>query len=127
MRNELLAGRSTEELVRWVKNEVPDEFFLKVAPDNVVRVRTDIINWIQSHPNDSDHAKENFATGADGWLVACEQVCGATVVTNEQPAPESKRRVKLPDVCDKFKVPWENTYVMLRKLEVQFFWTERIE
>ena len=41
---------------------------------------------------------DKFATGADGWLVAHARVHGATVVTNEQSAPDSKREIKLPDV-----------------------------
>ena len=58
--------------------------------------------WVQRHPRYFDHAKAKFATGADGWLVACARVQGATVVTNEQSAPESRKEIKLPDVCDRF-------------------------
>ena len=83
--------------------------------------------WVQRHPNYFDHAKAKFATGADGWLVACAQVRGATVVTNEQPAPASRKDVKLPDVCDKFKVPRQSTFVMLRALGAQFDWTGGVE
>ena len=56
----------------------------------------------------------------DGWLVAYARVHGATVVTNEQSAPESKREIKLPDVCDQFGVQHENTFAMLRALKVCF-------
>ena len=95
VRNELLVGRSDEDLFQWVKNDVPEEFFLPVDTDELARVYTDIMMWVQRHPNYFDHAKAKFATGADGWLVACAQVRGATVVTNEQPAPASRRDVKL--------------------------------
>ena len=47
---------------------------------------------------------------------------GATVVTNEQSAPESRREIKLPDVCDQFGVQRENTFAMLRALNVCFDW-----
>ncbi|MDE2795692.1 MAG: DUF4411 family protein [Gemmatimonadota bacterium] len=63
-----------------------------------------------------------FATGADGWLVAYARVHGATVVTNEQSAPESRKEIKLPDVCDRFGVLRANTFAMLRALHVQFDW-----
>jgi hypothetical protein len=42
------------------------------------------------------------------------------VVTNEQPRPDSRSRVLLPDVCDEFKVPYKDTFSMLRELGVQF-------
>ena len=127
VRNELLVGRSDEDLFQWVKNDVPEEFFLPVDTEEVVRVYTEIMMWVQRHPNYFDHAKAKFATGADGWLVACAQVRGATVVTNEQPAPASRKDVKLPDVCDEFKVPRRNTFVMLRALGAQFDWTGGVE
>ena len=127
VRNELLTGRSDEDLFQWVKNDVPEKFFLPVDTDELARVYTEIMMWVQRHPNYFDHAKAKFATGADGWLVACAQVRGATVVTNEQPAPASRKDVKLPDVCDEFQVPRQNTFVMLRALGAQFDWTERVE
>ena len=53
--------------------------------------------WIfrdERHPRYFAHAKAKFATGADGWLVAYARVHGATVVTNEQSAPESRKEIK---------------------------------
>ena len=35
--------------------------------------------WVQRHPKSFDYAKAKFATGADGWLVANEQVHGTTM------------------------------------------------
>lgn len=125
VRNELLAGRKTEDLVQWVRNEVPKEFFLPADTNEVAHVYTEIMLWVQRHPNYFDHAKAKFATGADGWLVAYALVHGATVVTNEQPAPASKKDVKLPDVCDQFEVPRENLFNMLRALSARFDWTKK--
>ncbi len=126
VRNELLVGRSDEDLFLWVKNDVPEELFLQVDTDEIARIYTEIMIWVQHHPNYFDHAKAKFATGADGWLVACALARGATVVTNEQPAPGARRDVKLPDVCDEFKVPRQNTFIMLRALGAQFDWTGRV-
>ena len=126
VRHELLAGRSNEDLFQWVENHVPEQFFLKADADEVGRVYTEIMLWVQRHVTYFDEAKAKFATGADGWLVAYGKVHGSTVVTNEQPAPDSKRVVKLPDVCDEFGVPWENTFVMLRALGAQFDWTGEV-
>ena len=122
VRSELLAGPRTEDLVRWVGDEVPEGFFVPVDIDGVVSVYTDIMMWVQRHPKYLDLAKAKFATGADGWLVAYARVHGATVVTNEQSAPESRREIKLPDVCDQFGVQRENIFAMLRALNVCFDW-----
>ena len=122
VRGELLAGPKTEDLVRWVKDEVPEGFFVPVDTEPVVRAYTDVMMWVQRHPRYFAHAKAKFATGADGWLVAYARVHGAIVVTNEQSAPESRREIKLPDVCDQFGVRPDNTFSMLRALNVNFEW-----
>ncbi|MCY4482820.1 MAG: DUF4411 family protein [Spirochaetaceae bacterium] len=82
---------------------------------SVDRARSELL---AGHP--AEEAK--FATGADGWLVAYARVHRAIVVTNEQSAPESRREIKLPDVCDQFEVKHENTFAMLRALNVSFDW-----
>ncbi len=122
VRGELLAGRKTEDLVVWVRDTLPKTFFLEVDTETVTNVYGDIMLWIQRHPGYFDYAKAKFATGADGWLVAYARVHGMTVVTNEQAAPDSKREIKLPDVCNQFGVAYENTYSMLRHLGIQFNW-----
>lgn len=123
VRSELLAGRKTEDLVQWVRNEVPEALFVGVDTAEVTAAYTDIMVWVQRHPGYYDYAKAKFATGADGWLVAYARVHGATVVTNEQSAPESKKEIKLPDVCTRFGVEYDNTFSMLRALGVRFDWT----
>ena len=96
VRSELLAGRKTEDLVLWVKNDVPDGFFLDTDNEEVAAAYTDVMLWVQRRPLYFDYAKAKFATGADGWLVAYARIHGAVIVTNEQPAPESKRRSSFP-------------------------------
>lgn len=120
VRGELLTGRKTEDLVQWVSNQIPDEFFLEVDEDQVTSAYTEIMLWSQRHTRYFDRAKAKFATGADGWLVAYAKVHGAVVITNEQPAPESKTEIKLPDVCAQFEVRYKDTFVMLRELAVRF-------
>src|SRR5262249_41081232 len=119
VRNELLAGRKTEDLVRWAADEVPGSFFLQADDEDTATVYTEIMLWAQRHPRYFDYAKAKFATGADGWLVAYAKVHGAVVVTNEQPAPDSKREIKLPDVCDQFGVKYSDSFYMLRDLGVR--------
>ena len=120
IRNELLLGRKEENLVQWVKNEVPRSFFHDSDAGDVSAAFTEVMLWVQRNGQYFDRAKAKFATEADGWLVAYSIVHGTVVVTNEQPRPDSRNRVLLPDVCGQFQVPYKDTFVMLRELVVRF-------
>ena len=120
IRTELLAGRKEEDLVQWAATEVPKSFFLDSSAEEVSAAYTDIMLWVQQSRQYYDRAKAKFATEADGWLVAYSMVKGTTVITNEQPRPDSRNRVLLPDVCEQFNVPRKDTFSMLRTLAVRF-------
>lgn len=120
VKSELLAGRKTEDLVLWVKNDVPDEFFLDTDGEGVSSTYTDIMLWVQRSTQFFDNAKAQFATSADGWLVAYAKVHNAVVVTNEQPRAEAKSRVPLPNICEAFEVTYLNTFAMLTALSARF-------
>jgi len=122
VRNELLAGRETEDLVQWVKNDLPAAFFLDTNVEDVVSTFADIMLWVQRNQRYFDRAKAKFATAADGWLVAYAVNHSAIVVTNEQPRPESRNRVLLPDVCTQFNVTYKDTFSMLKALAIHFDW-----
>jgi hypothetical protein len=120
IRNELLLGRKEEDLVRWVTSEVPAAFFLDSNADDVNAAFAEVMLWVQRNARYFDRAKAKFATEADGWLVAYSIVHGTVVVTNEQPRPDSRNRVLLPDVCAQFQVSYKDTFVMLREIAVRF-------
>lgn len=120
IRNELLLGRKEEDLVQWVTNDVPAGFFDDSNTDDVSSAFAEIMLWVQRSARYFDRAKAKFATEADGWLAAYSMVNGTIVVTNEQPRPESRNRVLLPDVCVQFNVPHKDTFAMLRELGIRF-------
>jgi hypothetical protein len=120
IRAELLSGRKEEDLVQWVTNRVPAAFFHDSGAEDVSSAFTEVMLWVQRHGQYFDRAKAKFATEADGWLVAYSMVHGTIVVTNEQPRPDSRNRVLLPDVCVQFQVPYKDTFAMLRQLGVRF-------
>jgi len=122
VKNELLMGTDTDNLVQWVKRHVPSGFFIDTDNGDVAAAYTDVMLWVQRHPNYFDYAKAKFATGADGWLVAYAMVHGVVVVTNEQPRPEAKREIKLPDVCNQFGVVFKDVYFVLRNLKISYKW-----
>lgn len=123
VQQELLTGSPDDDLVRWVSYSVPDDFFHSCGESDVVEAFREIMLWSQRHGQYTDAAKAKFASGADGWLVAYCRVKGTTVVTNEQPAPDSKKEIKLPDVCNQFSTPYTDTFSMLQSLKLQFHFT----
>jgi len=124
VKGELLAGRPTEDLVQWVKSDLPAGFFNGTDDKIVISAYEEIMLWVQRNPQYFDQAKAKFATEADGWLVAYAMAHGATVVTNEQPRPQSRNRVLLPDVCVHFNITPRDTFFMLRDLAIRFTWKE---
>jgi len=120
VRQELLNGSPDDDLVQWVGQSVPATFFHSCGESVVVDAFREIMLWAQRHGQYTDAAKAKFASGADGWLVAYSRVKGTTVVTNEQPAPDSKKEIKLPDVCNRFSTSYADTFAMLRSLKMQY-------
>lgn len=119
-RMELQQGRDDDDLVQWVNDSVPADFFLSTRQTDVAAAYTAVMLWAQRNAQYFDNAKAKFATGADGWLVAYARLHGSVVVTLEESRPESRNQIKLPDVCIQFGVPYENVFTMLRALQVQF-------
>lgn len=57
-----------------------------------------------------------FMASADLRLVAHAMVSGATVVTREQPAPDSKKKSKIPEACNEVEVSWTDPFSAYRAL-----------
>lgn len=123
VQQELLNGSDDDDLVQWVGSAVPKEFFHTCGDSDVVNAFKEVMLWAQRHRQFTDAAKAKFASGADGWLVAFSRVKKTIVVTNEQPAPDSKKEIKLPDVCDAFGVPYCDTFAMLQALCLSYSFT----
>ncbi len=107
--------RGKDELRDWANADFVDAF-LSTNEDDVVDSYAHVMIWAQSQPQYFDAAKAEFARGADGWLVAFAAARQCVVVTQEQPAPDSRNSIKIPDVCNAFGVSWGNTFSMLRGL-----------
>ncbi|GAB4255787.1 MAG: hypothetical protein Kow00129_16550 [Thermoleophilia bacterium] len=123
VKGELHAGRKTEDLVQWVKNELPAGFFIGTDDGSVTSAYGKVMLWVQRRPQYFDQAKAKFATEADGWLVVYAMANDVIVVTNEQPRPQARNRILLPDVCNQFNVEYKDTFAMLKDLAVRFGWT----
>ena len=94
-------ARGNDQLAEWAKSQFADAF-LSTNEADVIESYAKVMKWVQGQARFLDAAKAEFASGADGWLVAYAAAKGLVVVTHEQPAPESRTSVKIPDVCQAF-------------------------
>lgn len=78
-----------------------------------------VTQWAVEHrPAYKPAAVDEFLNAADSWLVASALRYKATIVTNEVPAPESKKKVKIPDAAAPFGVPCITALDFLRVLNI---------
>jgi len=68
----------------------------------------------------SQEARFTFLAKGDYQLVAYAHAHGLVVVTHEQPRPEAKKDIKIPDACDALGVDCENLFAVIRKTSAQF-------
>ena len=120
---ELLAGN--DPLSRWAADRAPRTFFKGTADKAVADQFGDMVTWVQAEPQFSPEAKAQFASVADGWVIAYAKANGLVVVTHEEYAPEARKTVPIPNVCLEFNVDYCDTFAMLRALKVQFVLRKR--
>jgi len=117
VRDELKRGN--DDLWQWASGSFAP-WFVSTDDSAIFGRYREIVTWVQLQNRFKDAAKAEFCDAADGWLVAYALNGGCTVVTQEAPNPDSKVRVKIPDVCAALNVPCVNTFQMLRKLGVRW-------
>ncbi|MCH8994000.1 MAG: DUF4411 family protein [Chloroflexi bacterium] len=107
-----LVDMTDDDLADWAKERKEGELF--VEPDEAVQgtFRT-IADYVQDNYDESN--ARHFLDGADPWVIAHAKTRGGEVVTFEVRAPNS-RKVKIPDVCDRFGLECTDTYKMVRSL-----------
>lgn len=117
VKHELRRGR--DNLTTWV-NGAGSNAFLPTTGPQVQQAFGALMTWVNGQPQFTPAAKAEFASVADGWLVAHCQVNNHVVVTLEVENPDIKKKVPIPNVCRAFNVQFINTFEMLRRLGVQF-------
>jgi predicted nucleic acid-binding protein len=113
VRDEITAG--TGELVDWARS-LPAGFWLADTGD-VLAAMTELSGWaLDPERSYKQSAVDEFLGSADLHLVAHAMARSATLVTRERPEPESRKNIKIPDVCDAFGVAWSDPFNMYRAL-----------
>ena len=104
---ELMSGNEDDILYQWCKRPGLANFFL-TSKDSIPQY-AHLANWANlRQPAYIPAALSKFLAvkGADAWLIATASKMGATwqIVTNEVPAPDSKKDIKLPDAAKSLNV-----------------------
>lgn len=107
-----------DELSEWAKTTVPRSLFLEPDEQTVATI-TAIVEWAKSQTF-TEPAQREFQASADLELIATAHATGKTVVTLETSSPESKKSIKIPDVCRAFNIKYTDPFTMLRQLGVSF-------
>jgi hypothetical protein len=128
----------------WIESRIGEDLFtVKPVKDEILVQNDDLSNWFKKVDDPSwvlqvddeqtqlqmpaitkhcvdhgykAHGINKFLSGADPWVIARARRDGFTVVTQELPQPESKKRVKIPDVCVNVGVKQIIVYDLLREL-----------
>jgi len=78
---------------------------------------TRLVQWATDSARPySQAAIDKFLASGDLRLIAHALVSGATVVTREQSAPESKQDIKIPDVCAPFGIVCVDPFTAYRAM-----------
>jgi predicted nucleic acid-binding protein len=120
VRGELERGK--DDLIAWAKKSLPGAFFRSTDDNATTEWFGRMVEAVNRETKYFRAAKAKFATDADGWLVAHAKANGLVVVTQERPAKDAKKTVPIPNVCEAFGVPYQNTFEMLTELSASFHW-----
>jgi hypothetical protein len=112
--------RGKDDLTQWANNDFR-VWFESTNDADVLAAYGEVIQWAKMQSQYTSAAKREFAEAenADAWVVAYAKAKGCVVVTQETSAPKSKRKIKVPDVCNAFGVMWIDTFVMMRRLGIR--------
>jgi hypothetical protein len=118
VKREIAVGK--DKLTRWTRRSVLKKFFKNTDDSAIIEHFGKMVAWVQGESQYKPEAKAEFATVADGWLIACAKAEGLIVVTEEVYNPNTQKRVPIPNVCRQFQVEHINTFEMLRELGIRF-------
>jgi len=109
-----------DELSEWATDTVPDSFFKQTQDQAVIDVFQAMVEWVYAEPQFTIAARTEFASVADGLVMAYAKANGLILVTHEEHAPQVKKRVPMPNVCIEFDIDYVDTFTMLRDLKAKF-------
>lgn len=86
--------------------------------DEVVVAMTALAAWANDPARQyRQQAIDEFMDSADLKLIAHAMVSKTNLVAREQPAPDSKKKIKIPDVCNAFNFVWTDPLKRTERLD----------
>ncbi|WP_078918011.1 DUF4411 family protein [Streptomyces sp. NRRL WC-3725] len=114
VRDELFEGE--DELARWARGHAD---FFRPIDEAAISHFAPLTAWAQSRMYTAAALTEFLTNAADFFLVAYAAAHNHTLVTHEQPRPEARKRVLIPDACQAMDVTYMNTFMMLRSTKAR--------
>jgi len=127
--------RKEDKIKQWCEQNLPEGFFFTTKSKEILSQYKKVIKWaISMNHQYTQKAIDEFLEyeRADAWLISfalAQKKENETslfkqknfiIVTYETSAPESKNKIKIPDVCNRFATPCVNVVEMFRKLGETF-------
>ena len=111
--------KQIDDLARWMKTRRKMGFCIE--PD---KATVDALKIVTQYVFQPDGRYEHpfaleFVEGADPWVIAHALAEGGKVVSQETDKHPLAKRVRIPDVCDKFGIDCIKVWDMLRELKVK--------
>lgn len=88
--------------------------FREITRDVQLKLR----NVLASYPRLVDTIRDRSM--ADPWVIAHAMAEGAIIVTKEHYTDGSKKRFRIPDVCEALKVPWMDDHRFAEAVGLKF-------
>lgn len=117
--DEIVEGK--DELAEWIKARKDDQWLCEVDAQEVQASYRVVVAYVESRrAHYTDAAIAKFMSGGDPWLIAYCLAKAHTLVTHERSEPNSKKKVKIPDICNALGVTWISGFEALRQLGAKF-------
>lgn len=106
-----------DKLAKWARVRKGDAY--RPEPDGEVQAAyREISDYVDDKYKDSSRAKVgDILAKADPWIIAHALAQGGTVVTRESKVDKTSQTPKVPNVCEKFEVPFIQTFDLLKLLK----------
>jgi len=117
--------KNDDEIKSWIEQNIKSDFFKSTETQEVLDEYQRVVNWANSK---SMHyvkkAIDEFLEfeNADAWLIAYALSINKNcqIVTQEKREPNRKSKIKIPEVCNDFNLPYKNIIEMFRELGETF-------
>lgn len=125
VKKEIDKGKDKDQLVTWAKDMTGSLF---IEADTQVEENMHIVADFIENKYENASEKEQFLRYADPWVIAQAMAYDLIVVTAEIKNPNEpidkitqkiKGQIKIPNVCEKVKIQWIDTFQLLRRLNIK--------